>query len=119
MTGANFPGWTLDPTRNQYYYFFLNENADIYQSGERIPLESSLQTRAPAEDPQGWNFNPERENIFTSLLKPTVSSINQENEPQLLLRLLLWIRQDISNVQTSLGTVLQTRFGYWLVEAWA
>jgi hypothetical protein len=37
-TSLDFTGWILDPTRNQYYYYNAEENANIYQTGEKIHL---------------------------------------------------------------------------------
>jgi hypothetical protein len=36
-----FPDWVLDPARNQYYYFSVEEQAYIYRSGEKIFLSSA------------------------------------------------------------------------------
>jgi hypothetical protein len=33
---SDFTGWTLDPTRGEYYYYSQREGAYIYQNGERI-----------------------------------------------------------------------------------
>jgi hypothetical protein len=35
-----FPGWVLDPARNQYYYYSAEENAYVYQTGEKIHLQT-------------------------------------------------------------------------------
>lgn len=39
-------GWTLDPTRNKYYYFNVAEQAYVYQDGERIQLNANPGTTA-------------------------------------------------------------------------
>ncbi len=45
-----FPGWVLDPTRNQYYYISEAEDAYIYHSGERIPLNGAERSSASQLD---------------------------------------------------------------------
>jgi hypothetical protein len=35
---TSFTGWILDQARNEYYYFSKEEQAYIYQSGEKIYL---------------------------------------------------------------------------------
>ena len=33
-----FPSWILDESGNQYFYYSVEENAYVYQTGEMIPL---------------------------------------------------------------------------------
>lgn len=37
---SNFPGWTLDHNMKEYYYDNAFEKCRLYQSGEKVPLES-------------------------------------------------------------------------------
>jgi hypothetical protein len=43
-----FPGWVLDPARNQYYYYSTEENAYIFQNGERLFMNSTSQGSGPS-----------------------------------------------------------------------
>jgi hypothetical protein len=44
---SDFPGWTLDPTRNEYYYYSQREGAYIYQNGARIYVHGAAGANAP------------------------------------------------------------------------
>jgi hypothetical protein len=46
-----FPGWVLDPARNQYYYHSAEENCYVYQSGERIYVHGTLGSAPSARLP--------------------------------------------------------------------
>jgi hypothetical protein len=46
---SDFPGWTFDPTRREFFYFSRQENCWIYQSGARIqPTQAKITTDPPA-----------------------------------------------------------------------
>jgi hypothetical protein len=88
---SDFLGWTLDPSRNEYYYYSHLEGAYIYQSGERIqfqlprpePTTSSRSvqvgsrrhdTSQPSRDP-----DPDRERDGAEKLKPATQKDGLSN----------------------------------------
>jgi len=65
-----FPGWTLDPLKNLYYYFDSTEQCYIFDNGDKIPFpQSSSDSRTnvpPKENTKvfpGWLFDPGK-NIY-------------------------------------------------------
>lgn len=67
-----FSGWIMDPARNQYYFFSTEEQAYIYQTGERIYLQAQ-QVSPPEPEPTSA---PEPEPTHVSKLVLQTEGIN-------------------------------------------